>query len=590
MGAALSRGAGERTIACVKHFAVNTMENARFKVDVQIDDDVLHEVYLPHFRQCLDEGKAESVMSAYNLINGEYCGESAALLNGVLRDIWGYDDVVVTSDWLFGLRNAGRSVQAGLDVEMPLKSIRAAHLGQELRDGLVTRASIDRIVRRQIRFQLKYQVRTFGSTKLDPRKVVRCSEHRDLARKVATQGMVLLKNDDRLLPLSKETKQLLVIGPLAISEQTGDRGSSSVRDPDVVSPLRGLEQQKDVEIVYIDGSDLEEVEDAVQHADAVFLLVGYTAEDEGEYLVSAEPDILQAVLPGVFPYVFVATIFVATLRFIGAARAFLSGTEARMPGGDRRSLSLNDSDAHLAKAVTLFAGNKLVIGVEASGPVILPEFVRDRARSILFTGYGGCQFGNALRDVLFGDAEPSGRLAYGIVESESDLPPVDWNATAIRYTRWWGYRLCQQRQTAAAYPFGYGLGYGRFTFDGARAPLEIDTRFFDIEVQVENQGPLPSSTVVQVYLGKAEDRKANDYERALVGFRRVEELPAGGSALVNLQCRLDPVAHWSSGDCQFSVDAGRYKLFVSRYEGDAESACREVTVSNVTWSTKTSVQ
>jgi hypothetical protein len=120
--------------------------------------------------------------------------------------------------------------------------------------------------------------------------------------------------------------------------------------------------------------------------------------------------------------------------------------------------------------------------------------------------------------------------------------------------------------------------------------LEIDTRFFDIEVQVENQGPLPSSTVVQVYLGKAEDRKANDYERALVGFRRAGELPAGGSALVNLQCRLDPVAHWSSGNCQFSVDAGRYNLFVSRYEGDAESACRGVTVSNVTWSTKTSVQ
>ncbi|MGN6696182.1 MAG: glycoside hydrolase family 3 protein, partial [Aquihabitans sp.] len=123
LGAALTRGVQRHAMACVKHFACNSMENTRFAVDVTVDETALHEVYLPHFKRIVDDGVA-SVMSAYNAVNGEWCGQSRTLLTDVLREQWGFDGFVI-SDWIFGLRDAGRSVAAGLDVEMPYRMIRA---------------------------------------------------------------------------------------------------------------------------------------------------------------------------------------------------------------------------------------------------------------------------------------------------------------------------------------------------------------------------------------------------------------------------------------------------------------------------------
>src|ERR1700722_16669261 len=141
LGAALTRGVQRHAMACVKHFCCNSMENARFTVDVTVDEQALHEVFLPQFKRIVDEGVAV-VMSAYNRVNGDWCAESTELLTDVLRDEWGFDGFVI-SDWIFGLRDAALSLRAGLDVEMPYRMVRATHLRDALRGGEVSWADVE---------------------------------------------------------------------------------------------------------------------------------------------------------------------------------------------------------------------------------------------------------------------------------------------------------------------------------------------------------------------------------------------------------------------------------------------------------------
>lgn len=581
LGASLARGVQENAIACVKHFALNSMENQRFSVDVRCEPNVLHECFLPHFRQCLVEGRAESVMSAYNSVNGEFAGDNAELLNGVLRDTWGCEDVVVTSDWLWGTRDAVKSVKAGLDVEMPLRSNRAVHLKKALDKGLVDWPNVEKIGKRILRLQLGYYAR-MAANEQPSIAVAGCKEHRDLARRVATQGFVLLKNSaggHPILPLEPRGQRILVIGELAASTQTGDDGSSYVPDPTIVSPLEGLKAQSGVSITYITGHDIVQVERECAQADVVFVLVGYTGADEGEFVANFEPIGMAASLPYVAPYLGVAH---ALSWIANKAIQVMNLLKGGIAGGDRKSLRLKPADEQLLNTVVDLAGGKTIVGVEASGPVILPRGVRERAAAILMTGYGGCQFGNALREVLFGEAEPAGRLAYNIVESELDIADIDMNATQVEYGRFWGYRLLQREKRKAAYPFGFGLGYGDIVCGDLRVPGSLNERFFDVHVKITNCGHHTSSGVIQIYASKFPPSE-DDYVRVLVGFARAESLEPGDSTVVPVHCRLDPVARWNDADKSFSVPAGQYNILASRYEGDAQSLVQTVSVGQVGW-------
>ncbi len=191
MGAALTRGVQRHAMACVKHFACNSMENARFTVDITVDEAALHEVYLPHFKRIVDEGVAV-VMSAYNSVNGEWCGENRALLTDVLRDEWGFEGFVI-SDWILGLRDAARSLHAGLDVEMPYRMIRAEHLGPALDQGTASWAEVDRAVERVVATRLRFD--DVLSWPAPDRDVLARPAHRALAREAAAKSVVLLRNE-----------------------------------------------------------------------------------------------------------------------------------------------------------------------------------------------------------------------------------------------------------------------------------------------------------------------------------------------------------------------------------------------------------
>jgi beta-glucosidase len=288
MGSALTRGAQRHVMACVKHYACNSMENARFSVDVRVDDHTLHEVYLPHFRTVVEAGVA-SVMSAYNSVNGEWCGQNHALLTKILRDEWGFDGFVM-SDFIWGLRDPVRSLAAGLDLEMPFAQQRAQALPEALASGAASWDDVDRAALRILATQLRFAASVAPEP---PRQdVVLSADHRALAREVAARSMVLLRNEpvagQPVLPLSVGSLgRLAVVGRLADVANTGDHGSSDVRAPVVVTRLAGLrEALPGVDIAHPDGADVNASAAAAAAADAAVVVVGYTAEDEGEYVGS----------------------------------------------------------------------------------------------------------------------------------------------------------------------------------------------------------------------------------------------------------------------------------------------------------------
>ncbi|MFM7141089.1 MAG: glycoside hydrolase family 3 protein, partial [Alphaproteobacteria bacterium] len=327
MGAALARGAQRHVMACVKHFACNSIENARFKVDVSAGERALHEVYLPHFRRIVSDGVA-SVMSAYNSLNGEWCGQNRVLLDEILREEWGFDGFVV-SDFQYGLRDAVRSVEAGLAVEMPFVMIRAQHLPGAIERGELPAEAVDRIVERVLAVQLR-----FAQVLAAPAEpaILACPEHRALAREAAVRSMVLLRNEEAILPLDRSRLQrVAVLGRLADVPNLGDGGSSNVHPPAVVTPLAGLraalpEARFDLD----DGVDPSRAASVAREADVAVVVVGLTHHEEGEFI---DPRGMAHLLPLYPPMTDPST----GERLAAALKASAEG-RGMAPGGDRRRL------------------------------------------------------------------------------------------------------------------------------------------------------------------------------------------------------------------------------------------------------------
>ena len=227
MGAALGQGLqAHNVIATVKHFALNSMENARFTVDVRIDETTLHEIYLPHFKAVLDAGIA-SVMSAYNRMNGEYTGQNRILLTDILRGEWGFDGFV-HSDWVYGVRQV-YGAAAGLDIENPEPLVFGDKLLAAVEAGSIEPEVIDRACRRILSVQYRFACAE-DPLPAYPEALVACDAHGALALEAAEKSAVLLVNKG-VLPLAPAPARLAVLGRLAALENTGDNGSSRVRPP-----------------------------------------------------------------------------------------------------------------------------------------------------------------------------------------------------------------------------------------------------------------------------------------------------------------------------------------------------------------------
>ena len=239
MAVAFVSGVQEYALANPKHFAANSIEDTRFQVNVTIDERTLREVYLPQFRAAVIEGKAASVMSAYNAVNAQFCGENEQLLRRILKTDWGFDGFVL-SDWVLGTQSTLGSALNGLDLEMPVARFYGDNLLAAVTDGRVPESVVDEAVSRMVRKKLEFGLDRPSGLGLSE---IGSKAHLALARDVAVNGSVLLKNDGGVLPLSASAHpQIVVAGALADMPNTGDSGSSGTRPAFVVSALQGIEE------------------------------------------------------------------------------------------------------------------------------------------------------------------------------------------------------------------------------------------------------------------------------------------------------------------------------------------------------------
>ena len=477
MGSSLMRGVQYHNVmACIKHYAVNNQENSRFKIDVNVDERVLREVYLPHFKECIDNGAA-SVMGAYNKFRGEQCCENTYLLKTILKEDWGFEGFTI-SDFMMGIRNTSNAANAGLDIEMPCIEDYGDKLLQAVKEGQVSEKTINESAYRVVRTVLKFESHPDPLTEY-PKSLIGSKEHIALALEVAEKSMVLMQNTNAVLPFDKtKLKNVLVLGTLAKTENIGDHGSSRVYPKYVVTPLEGLQKLygSTVNFTYNSGENLEEVKDLAKNADAVIFVVGYNHDDEGEFVE-------------------------------------MGGKEA---GGDRKSLRLHENESKLLQQVGPL--NEKSVAVLIGGSAIIVEEWKNNVSGIIHSFYPGMEGGTALAEVIFGDVNPGGKLPFTVAKDENQYPEFDRLTDAATYDRYHGYIKLDHDGTRPAFPFGFGLSYT--TFRQNNAVVNVDGDHIVASVDVTNTGKMRGDQVVQLYIGF--DNSGIEREHKLLkGFERV---------------------------------------------------------------------
>ncbi len=513
MGAALTRGVqSQNVMACIKHFALNSIENARFKADVQISKRALHEVFLPHFKRCIEEGAA-SVMGAYNKVLGEQASESSFLLRDILRDKWGFEGFTL-SDFLWAVKDGVKGVKGGMNIEMPCFCHYIEDIPKALEDGRLEMADLDEAVGYILRTIYYYE------TRKDPQEygedILACDKHVQVAKRAAQESMVLLKNEGKVLPLDKQkTEKIVVLGVLGDIENIGDHGSSKVHPYYTVTPFKGLmKKMPRAQILYNDGKNIERAKELAADADAVVIVAGYIHSDEGEFLADRS-DIAEM-------------------------------------GGDRVSMRLHQRDIDLIEGVKGICKNT-VVSIVGSSAILIDEWESD-IPAIIFSFYSGMEGGNALADILFGDVCPSGKLPYTVAYNEEDYPYFDPNCEEITYEYYHGYCKMEKEGKKVLYPFGYGLSYTEFAFGKPAAEVFADTA--KISVSLKNTGSVAGAEVVQLYVG-CEGSKVDRPVKVLKDFARVELAP-GEETKVSLSVSKADMAYFDEEKDDFVAEDIKY--------------------------------
>ncbi|MFX0009513.1 MAG: beta-glucosidase [Candidatus Hermodarchaeota archaeon] len=513
-GAALVRGVQKHNVmATAKHYAANSIEKNRFKINVEMDERTLREVYLPHFKRCVDQGCA-TIMSAYNKLRGEYCGHNKHLLRNILKEEWDFKGFV-HSDWMRGLRDTLGGITGGLDIEMPRPKFYGRRLKNLVKKEVVSMELIDDAVRRIIRTILKY------TTRLDPqvydKSLVACEEHVKLAQTAAEKSMVLLKNQNNVLPLQiDKLKSIAIIGPLADLKNTGDHGSSNVKQKNIITPFQGFKDLigDKLNLLYSNGSNIESAKQIASVSDAVILIVGYTYKDEGEW--------------------------VAELRI----------------GEDRENLNLHSADIELIKAISKVNPKTIVILV--GGSAIMMEDWKDNVPAILIAWYSGMQGGYALANVIFGKVSPSGKLPFTIPKKISDLPYFKTNLDEIEYGYYHGYTKLEKESKDPAFPFGFGLSYSKFKYENLQIELQA-TKVIAL-VDISNVGKIAGEEVVQLYIG-FENSKIERPIKLLKGFARVALQPIEKKQ-VKIEVNLDNLKWFNPEKMEWELEYMEYNVYV----------------------------
>ena len=528
MGEALTKAMQDNgIIACPKHYALNSIEDLRFSVDAKADERTLHEVYLPHFKKCVDAG-AMSVMGAYNKVNGTYCCESKELLVDILRDMWKFEGFTL-SDFFYGIYDGPRSLKAGMDVEMPYM-FKYAFLYSAYKKGTISDEDIDTAVCRI----LTALITTLPKHKEQPKSVILSDEHTALARKVAGKGTVLLKNINSTLPIPKG-KKIAVVGRYADKVNVGDHGSSNVYSPYCVTAYEGLKKRFGEENVSVyNGCKPEKALEATKNCEYIIACVGSDWLQEGEFLVN-----------------------------LGNIKKKPKGS-----GGDRADLRIPPEDVALIKALAK-QGKKLIVNIMGGSAYVINEW-HNIADAIVFSFYSGLEGGNALADILSGDVNPGGKLPFTIAKKEEDYPPflhLGDKEREIDYGYYHGYTLLDKKNIQPEYPFGFGLSYTDFEIDCSDI-VKNDTAV-TVKADVKNVGKVYGEEVVQVYVSS--DNNAVDRPvKLLKGYKRIGVKPNSAETAV-IEIDLEDIKFFNPETKSFELD-GSYTILIGNSSRNVKEA------------------
>ena len=504
MGSAFIEGAQKTVMANAKHYAVNNIENTRQFVNVIIDERTLREVYLPHFKRAIDSNVA-SVMSSYNRVNGLYVSENEHLLKNILKDEWGFDGFVV-SDWFAFKIRPLRALEAGLDVEMPYGISYGPPLDIANIINRIPMESLDDSVRRILRQKFRFGL--FDGKIGVHKDIYKSEEHKKLALDSSLEGIVLLKNNNNLLPLSKNISTIAMFGDAADEARLGDNGSSSVIPDYTVTPYEGIKNKFNGNVILASNNELEKA----KGADVSIIVVGLTGQDEGEFL-------------------------------------FISG-------GDRRNLHLHKDDESLIKNVCASA-NKCIVVMEAGSAIVVEPWI-DSADALIMAWYPGQEGGNAIAEVLFGDYNPSGKLPITFGKSEDQYPPLLTNKLRVTYDYYHGYKYFEKNNIEPRYPFGYGLSYTTFEYSNINIKNNGDE--INVTFNIKNTGSKEGAEVPQIYIGY-ENSKIDRPIKELKGFTKVNLLP-NESKNITIPVKIEDLQYFDDAKNAWALENITYNVYV----------------------------
>lgn len=515
--------------ACVKHFAANNQETRRQSGTSNMDERTLHEIYLPAFEKVVKDGGVNSVMCAYNAVNGTFCAENKVLLTDILRKKWGFTGFVVT-DW-GAVKDRVRGLLAGLDLEMPGGAgVQDQKIVDAVRSGILDETILDEAVRNILSFLAFYQ----NNRQSD--QIIDREECAHLAEKVAEQCAVLLKNE-AVLPISK-ADSVAFIGAFAEEPRYQGSGSSHIN---VAHPVSALEASQGLRIAYAPGYHVNGVKDdpeLVKHAVAL----------------AAKVD--------------------TAVVFAGLPNAFES------EGADRMTLAMPDNQSRLIEAVAAANPNTVVV-LHGGAPMELPWL--DQVKGVLCMHLGGQMVGEATVRLLFGDANPCGKLAETWPMRLEDTPcylnfPGSEGTVEYHETVYVGYRYYDKKKMNVLFPFGHGLSYTSFHYGPLILDREkmLDTQKLTVRCCVENTGAVPGKEIVQLYVSD-ESSTVGRPQRELKGFETVELLP-GERKEVSFELDQRSFAYYEPKIHDWYVESGTFSVELGASSRDIRASAKvEVT-------------
>ena len=508
-------------MANVKHYLANNQETERQRVNEEIGERALREIYMPAFEASIKEAHSASLMCAYPKVNGAFNCENAPLLNGVLKKEWGFDGFVI-SDW-GATHSTVASALNGLDLEMPTGIYFDKELRKAVDAGEVPVSLLDEKLVRRFAKMIEYG--DFGpqtgaptdrssTVGWKPKPVpIPVLEHGAVSRQIATQGMVLLKNEGGLLPLDVASlRTVLVVGPYAVRPNTGGGGSSHVIPLYTITPYDGLSSELQARTAVMDGSDINAAAEAAKRAQLVIVMVG---DQDSE--------------------------------------------------GRDQSLELPAAQNELIKAIAA-ANPKTVVVVKSGSAVLMPWI--DSVPAVLEAWYPGEEDGHAVADVLTGKVNPSGKLPLSFPRSVEDTlasnpeqyPGVNGVAHYSEGLEV-GYRGYTAHKITPLFPFGFGLSYTEFSFDGLKVSRQPGSANATVSFKVTNTGQCAGAEVAEVYLSFPPIAEGNEPPLQLKGFSKVMLNP-GESKTVEVKLDTRAFSYWSEKTHAWTVAAGEFEVMV----------------------------